>query len=443
MQTSFFKILAKSLPVFIVFSAIAEDARTLPKGISRASFLYAKTNGITQKFNDQGNVESITKPYNLNLDAETIAKISPQFKSLVSLLNDTGLHYDANASGTASGGVTATDASKPLLGDALTKGFLGVDVEATQAQSVFQYMHGVTDRLSIGFMVPIVSTRVRASAQINKVNNTVADYTKALQGLDPNAFASAINGLQFLDNANIENLQTLALENNGYQRFGSTDTTGVGDVNFGGRYNYLKTPKETWINSIQLGFSAPTGKTHAPAAITEIDNGSGVWDIAASHITNYNPGGAHTPWTISNGIHYTYRLPGKKIMRVRSDASDFLPNASTEEEIQLHYASKVWTNLAAKYSLNNVMSFESSYEVYWKGRDNYQGSRPKDYGYLSDETELYLETLNVNWSISMLDAFSSHQFPLPMDFSVNYYRPMTGRNAALAPYFTFEAAMYF
>lgn len=433
-------LISATLPAF------AEDARTLPAGRSRLSFLYARTNGISQKFNDQGVAESITKPYNMNLDASAIGafanSVSPQFGNLISLLNDTGLRYDASASGTPSGGVTATDPSKPLLGEALTKGFLGIDVEATQSQSVFQYMHGVTDRLSLGFMIPIVTNRVRASAAINQVNNTLADYTRAFQGMG-SGFTDIVNGLEYLDNANIESLQTLALENNGYKRFGSSEQSSVGDVVFGGRYNYLKTPKENWINSFQLGFSAPTGKTHAPSAIAELDHGSGVWDIAAAHVTNFIPGGARSPWTFSNGLHYTYRLPGKKIMRVRGDPSDFLPNASTEEEIQLHYASKVWTTLAARYSLNSTMSFESSYEFYWKGRDNFQGTRAKDYTYLGAETETYLETLNFSWNISLIEAFSAKRFPLPMDFSLNYYRPMAGRNFAIAPYITAEAALYF
>jgi len=423
-------------------SSFAEDARTLPAGRSRLSFLYAKTNGISQKFNDQGEVESITKPYNLNLDAGAISSFSPTFGNLVNMLNDTGLRYDASASGSASGGVTATDDSKPLLGEALTKGFLAVDVEATQAQSVFQYMHGVTDRLSIGFMIPLVKNQVRANAQINQINNTVEDYTRAFEGMG-SGFSDIVTGLQFLDNANIESLQTLALESNGYKRFGSSETSGVGDVNFGGRYNYLKTPSENWINSFQLSLSAPTGKTHAPSAITELDHGSGVWDVATAHITNFTPGGAHTPWMFSNGLHYTYRLPGKKIMRVRNDPTDILPNASTEEEIQTHYASKLWTNLAAKYTLNGVMSFESSYEFYWKGRDNYQGSRAKDYGYLGDETELYLETLNFTWSVSMIEGYTKKQFPLPIDFALSYYKPIVGRNPAVAPDVTAELAMYF
>ncbi len=435
------------LLIFICLITVSEahavDARTLPKGRSRFSFLYARTDGITQKFNDQGIAENITKPYNLNLDAATIGTVTPELSKLVKLLNDTGLRYDASLSGTQAGPVTATDPTKPLLGDALSKGDLNVDVEATQSQSVFQYMHGITDRLSVGFMIPIVSNRVRAGADISKTNNTIQDYKNFFQGANSAGYKDVIEGLQYLNDANLETLQSLALESNGYQRFGSSEQSGVGDINFGGRYNYLKTPKETWINSFQLGFSAPTGKTHAPGAITEVDNGSGVWDIASAHIMNFTPGGTRSPWMLSNGLYYTHRLPGSKIMRVRNSPSDVIPNASTEEPISLHYASKIWTNFAARYSINNVMSFETTYEFYYHGEDRYQGSRNKDYGYLSDQTELYLETLSFTWAISLIDGYTLKQFPVPLDFSLSYFQPMAGKNAVIVPFVTAELAMYF
>jgi hypothetical protein len=433
--------------LFAANPSLAEDARTLPAGRSRFSFMYAKSGGIKQQFNGDGVAEDITKPYNMNLDSgaiNTFAKsMGPDFANLVSLLNDTGLRYDAAKSGSASGGITATDSSKPLLGDALTKGFLGVDVEAVQSQSVFQYMTGVTDRLSVGFMIPIVTTQVRASASLSKINNTITDYKTAFSGMGA-GFAPIVNGLNTLDSANIETLQQYALEANGYKRFGSSETSGIGDIGFGGRYNYLKTKREFWINSFQLGVTAPTGRTRPAAAITEVDMGTGNWDASLAHVTNYTPGGTRSPWMFSHGLHYTYRLPGKRVMRVRNSPDDMIPNASSEEEVQTHFADKIWTNLGARYTLNSTISFETNYEWYYHARDKYSGSNEaKDYDYLGDATEKYLETLNLGFTISMIDGYSNRQFPLPIDFSVNYYRPTRGKNALVAPFVAAELAMYF
>jgi hypothetical protein len=424
----------------------AEDARTLPKGRSRLSFTYAKSNGITQQYNDSGVAESFTKPYNMNLNADKIgtfaASISPQFGNLVSLLNETGLRYDASQSGTVTGGITGSDPSKPLLGDALTKGFLGVDASATQSQSVIQYMTGLTDRLSVGFMVPIITTTVKAGAEISKINNTVQDYERAFSG-DPATYKEIIDGLEQLDAANIETLQQYALTNNGYKRFGSSETTGLGDVNFGGRYNYLKTPRDSWINSVQLSISAPTGKTHPANAITEVDNGAGTWTATGAHIVNWAPFGPRSPFSFSHGDHVTYQLPGKKIMRVRTSPDDILPDASTEEEVRTAYGTKIWTNLGSKYTFNPMWSFETSYEWYWKGRDGFSGTRDKDYTYLGDNTATYLETLTLQGNFSLIDSFTNHRFPLPIDASLSYNKTTTGRNKPITSFWVLELAMYF
>ncbi len=453
MKRNFFSLLRRSLGAAVLLLgtpflapkiAQAVDARVLPKGTTRLSFTYAKSDGITQQYNDLGVAEDITKPYNLNLDSAAIgtfaASVSPEFGNLISLLNDTGLRYDASLSGAAS--IVSNDPSKPLLGDALTKGFLGVEVEAVQRQSVIQFMHGITDQLSVGFMIPIVTNKVRASAEISKVNNTIQDYTTAFEGMGA-GFESVVSGLQYLDAANIDFLQREVLEASGYQRFGSSEQSGVGDVNFGGRFNYLKTKKEHLINSFQLGFTAPTGKTRQASALTQLDTGAGVWDIATSHILNYTPGGMRTPWMLSHSLNYTYRLPGKKIMRVRDNPNDILPTAEDEEEVRLHYATKLWTTLGAKYSFNPMFSVESNYEWYWKGRDDYRGTSAKDYDYLGDKTEKYLETLNFAFNVSLIDRFMNKKFPMPIDFAVNYFRPIRGRNAPIAPFATAELAMYF
>jgi hypothetical protein len=429
-----------------ITAASAEDARTLPKGRSRFSFTYAKSDGITQQYNDSGVAEDLTKPYNVNLDAQKIgdfaATISPEFSNLIKLLNDTGLRYDASKSGTKAGPITATDPTKPLLGDALTKGFLGVDVEATQTQSAFQYMTGITDRLTVGFLIPIVSTQVRAGANISKTNNTVQDYQKAFAQMGA-AFQPISQGLQTLDSYGIETLQQMALVNNGYQRFGSNDQSGIGDVAFGSRYNYLKTPREYWINSGEMLISAPTGKTHPADSLVAVDNGTGTWDFQAAHIINYLPSGNRGKWTFSHGDHYTYQLPGKKIMRVRENESDFLPGPSTEENVTTKYGAKFWTNLGAKYAFSSMFSVATDYEWYWKARDNYAGSRQKDYNYLGDSTEKYLETWDIGGTISTIDNFTQLGLPMPLELSATYYHPFRGRNAPVASFFTIELAMYF
>lgn len=445
MGISFRKSALFSMPtaLLVIGGAFAEDARVLPEGRSRLSYSRAETGGINQTFDRYGNAVSLTAQYNFKLDAKTLSIFSPDFNSAISTLNATGLHYDAAQASTPNHGVT-TDPTKPLLGDAIYKGFLGVDAEAKRTQSTIQYQYGVTDRLSVGFGVPIIATKVRVNYGIDEAKKSVQDVSAAVAGYANTAQLSALaDGLDYLNKVGTEDLQNI-LTSRGYARFQDYDGTGIGDVVIGGRYNYLKTRGDEWINSVQLSFTAPTGSTRPPADLTQVDNGQGCWDAGVAHITNWTPPKFLAGnLLLSSGQHFTHRLPGQRLMRVRNSPSDAIPDASTEETLRMKLGDKFWTNLGAKYYFSKTVNVESSYEWYWKSPDHYQGKRNKDYGYLTDDTALYLETWNLSLNISTINAFLEKRFLLPLDLSFSYFIPVKGVNAVIAPYGMVELAMYF
>jgi hypothetical protein len=145
----------------------------------------------------------------------------------------------------------------------------------------------------------------------------------------------------------------------------------------------------------------------------------------------------------SNSINYTHRMPATRVMRVRNDPSEFIPDASTEEPIAMNLGDKFWVQAGSKYNFTKAFNLELNYEWYWKAEDKYQGSRQKDYKYLSEATSLYMETLNLQANLSSIHSFLNYKFPVPGDLSVGYYLPVNGRNAVIAPYATFEIALYF
>lgn len=423
-------------------SAQAVDARVLPKGRSRFAFIVGQTAGISQVFNDRGEKQNITKPYNLSLNSGQLTALSTEITTAINVLNGTGYRYDKKTNTV----IASTDPNLPLIGDAMSKGDLGVDVEANRTVYNVAYQYGITDRIGVGFLVPIIHTTVRTRYGIEEKNattNAIAAATAGQFGGNAgiqNALQIIQNGVGSINAANSGTLQTM-LESAGYQRFGDYEGSGIGDVVFGGRYNYMKTRKEETILSSQLGFTAPTGRTRPPSALTEVDNGQGCWDFNLAHIANYAP--RKTKFMFSNSLNYTHRLPGTRRMRVRKDAGDFLPDASTEEPISMNLGDKFWAQWGTKYNVSKTFNVELNYEFYWKAKDHYQGSRQKDYTYLSDATSLYLETFNIAANLSSIDSFLNYKFPVPGDFSVNYYLPTNGRNAVIAPYATFELALYF
>ena len=425
---------------FLASLAKAEDARVLPAGRSRFGVIYVQTSGITQQYDDHSQPQDITAPYNVELSAANLKAASNQLSSLVSTLNTyTNYRYDPNNPQKV---VSSKDAApnSMLLGDALDRGFLNVGAEAYRQQYNFAYQYGVTDRLTIGFMAPMIKTQVYTAHSISG-DNSAADIYKWVQSSNIKYTGAVQNGLNVVSSANDSTLQGL-LASRGYDAFSNYDGSGIGDLVFGGRYNYVdaKTKSGEYISSFQAGFTVPTGRVHLPAELTTPSYGQGCWDLGIANIFNYNP--SHFI-TLSNGLHYTQRFADTRTLRVESDPSDFIPGPEDEQTVNELQGDKWWTSLGATFHLTRAIDLDTSYEWYWKSIDQYSGSRPIDYSYLSDNTNEYKETVHAGLSMNTIPAFMKKDFPIPAGIAFDVYIPTTGKNTLIAPYATAELDLYF
>ena len=421
--------------------AHAEDARVLPAGRSRFSFIYAQTSGITQQFDNHSSRQDITAPYNVELASSTLKSASSQLSALINTLNTTygNYRYDSNSSQKV---VSAANAgpNSLSLGDALDRGFLNVGAEAHREQFNMAYQYGVSERLTLGFTLPLIKTQVYTAHSISG-DNTAATIYKFLKSNSSNYSSSVQAGVNLLASANDNTLQGL-LSSRGYDSFSNYDGSGIGDLVFGGRYNYInqKNRSGEYISSFQAGFTAPTGSIHAPSQLTTPSYGQGCWDLGIANVFNYNP--THFV-TLSNGLHFTKRFSDTRALRVRADPSDAIPGPEDEQTVHELQGDKYWATVGAKVYLTRALDIETNYEWYWKSIDQYSGDRAVDYTYLSNDSNEYKETVEIGISLSTIPAFLKKDFPLPFTAALNIYVPTTGRNTLIAPYATAELDLYF
>jgi hypothetical protein len=421
----------------------AEDGRVLPQGRFRLSYSYARSGDISSKYNSSGSVESLLAPYQLQLDSTNLRTFDSNLSTLIDLLNATGLRFDETKKNEFTRGLTI-DPSKPLIGDALERGSLSIDGEGIRTQQMLSLQYGLTDRIAVGLLVPVVRTQVSIRAGLSG-NNTAKDIYQSFIASDPNllgSFNEVPLALSLIGDSDTDTLQDL-LAARGYERVENTDETGIGDVGVGGRWNWWNetgTRTGDWIGSLQLSTTAPTGRLSQPSEITRFDIGQGTWELQAAQVFNY------TPWrllTLTASAHYSYRLPAERIKRVRNTPDDLIPDASTEELVEMRLGEKFWGILGARLQFTQAFSVDCGIEAYWRGQDRYQGNRAKDYTYLSNDTESYTETLQVGASLSTIPAFLSSSFPIPLDASLNYYWVPRGTNTLQTDFATAEVAMYF
>lgn len=425
----------------------SEDARVLPSGRSRMSFIYGQSAVISQTFNGSGGKDPLASPYNrISLSSESLRTVSPEVKTLVDVLN-TGfgdLRYDASQRESRYHGVVMSDDPRlPRLGDALSRGFLELEAEHLRKQYNLTYQFGVTERLSVGFGVPWVVQETSMTHGFGG-NNTAGDLYEFFVTRGPSADGVDLTGpLSRIASVNDETFQKL-LEQKGYARIENYRGAEIGDAILGARYNYLNTRiggRSELLASLQTGVTLPTGRLSPPRNLTETDYGQGAWDIGSAHLVNYSPAPV---LSFSHGAHYTYVFKSTRLKRVRATPDELIPDASDEENVAYRLGQKFWTSVGARLAFTRAFNIDFGYEWYWKRADVYAGNRKdRDYGYLSDNTARYLETLQLGANLSSVSAFLRRSFPFPGELSVYYYRPLRGRNSPIAPYGTAELALYF
>jgi hypothetical protein len=417
-------------------NAYCETAMVLPQGRSRFSFIYAETDGIDSQFTAGGTRESITQPYNMPLDAQTLRSAEPAIKTLVDDLNSTKDHFDASKQNAPYHGISP-NATGPLTGDALDRGYLNVNAEAHREQYVASYQYGLTNHLTVGFAVPMIKMQVTGNATITGDNtaSAISSYYQSNGKLQP--IESDLKTLASISKVTLQDLLT----SHGYSDATSWNQDGIGDVVLGARYNYLNSYNHLWLSSIQFGASAPTGQLKDPSEPLAVDFGQGAWDLEVANIFNYSP----TAWlTFSNSLHYGHHLKSDRELRVASPDDSFLPTADDQEDVTMQLGDKYEINLGTDIKLMQGLTFSTSYDWFWKGQDVYSGtSDDKDYSALSYETNEYVTTAQAGLSYSTIPSFLKSEFPAPVDIALNVYVPTGGRNAIITPYATAELALYF
>ncbi|MGK5086581.1 hypothetical protein WDW86_03415 [Bdellovibrionota bacterium FG-2] len=424
----------------------AEDARVLPGGRSRMTFVYAQATGITETFDNNGDIQSLTKDYNFELSSSKLKDFDARLSKLVNFLNATGKRYEKKERENGFYGITQ-NASAPLLGDALSLGKLNVGVEAQRQEAVVSLQHGVTDQLTVALVVPTLRTQVKVAHSISG-NNTANDIYYGFVSSNPSVLPELRDALDLVRNISDDTFQGV-LTDKGYARVEDWQGTGLGDIYLLSRYNWLKlgadfnvpTQPPTFLASFQTTTTAPTGKTKNPAILTETDFGQGSWDMGVAHIVNV------TPWdwiTLSQGIKWTQPLFGHRMLRVRKSSDVVIPDLSDEENVTQKLGTKESLTLGASLNFTSSFSISGDYEWGWKQRDRYEGSKSdRDYTYLSEKTDIYTETLIVGASFSTIPFFLKNDFPLPLQMGLTINLPYLGRNTTLAPYGIAELSMVF
>ena len=398
-------------------TARADDAIVLPRGVSRVSLASNFYLPFDKRYNPDGKVEDIAVDFNTSLNSRIFPALAP--------LN-------------------------PLVGGMASLGDTTVSFEYDLTILYFEIGYGITDRLTAGVRLPYWWLTNTVRGRLNSGPESSANV-----GLNPffgrpgqpPLIPLARGGVPFTT----EDVQQFigpglpGIPGFGFKRFDTFSEHGLGDVEAGLRYQYLRT--DAWLLAVTGGARFPTGRVDDPDNLTDSGFGSGAYallfrlnhDYAVSSLWKGTqdataeetlggraPGIAPGTVVLNGTIRYDLVLPDKQVKRV----PDYVNNALTvnRENVSRDLGDIIELEASAKYNFLTGLTFSSLYKYGFKLRDQVSGHKGFTYSSLEDETDYTEQIFIVGLAYSTFPLYLQKKFPLPLTTSLSYRNRFAGSN---------------
>jgi hypothetical protein len=314
----------------------------------------------------------------------------------------------------------------------------------------FEIGYGITDRLTAGVRLPYWWLTNTVSGRLDSGPGSSANV-----GLNPffgkpgqpPLIPLARGGVPFTT----EDVQQFigpglpGIPGFGFKRFGSFSDHGLGDVEAGFRYQYLRT--DAWLLAVTGGARFPTGRVDDPDDLTDYGFGSGAYallfrfnhDYAISSLwrsiqdaTDEETLGGRAPGTapgtmVLNGtIRYDLVLPDKQVKRVPDHVNN--PLTVNRENVSRDLGDIIELEASAKYNFLTGLTFSSLYKYGFKLQDDVSGHKGFTYSSLEDETDYTEQIFIVGLAYSTFPLYLQKKFPLPLTTSLSYRNRFAGSN---------------
>jgi hypothetical protein len=379
--------------------AWASDAEVLPKGvfaIDVESKFYFPT---TKRFNPDGDLEDVGIDFNTSLDS----RVFPGLRQVESAF---GLPADSANIG---------------------QSIVALQLEFIDLLTALRY--GVTDRFTVGVVVPYYWQTNKVSARLDTSHATVGTNA-ALHTLAP----LQIPGTKPLTAEDVQALLGKGLDINGdgiidipgfgFKRFATWSDAGVGDLEAGFRYQYLTTTQ--WRLALTSGIRFPTGKVDDPDNLVDGAFGTGAYALLfrANHDFTGIPN-----LVLHTTLSYDLYLPDQQTKRVPDEVNQ--PITRNKEVVKRDLGDIVKIEVSGRYTLLQGLSISGLYEFGAKWKDQVSGKKGFMYASLEEETNWTSHIFIVGVSYTAVPLYAAKQFPIPLVTSLVYRDRFAGSNNAL------------
>lgn len=391
----------------------------LPKGVRAAALVYGFAPMVDSTFDAQGKLDYLVSPLNRSITFEELAEFEPDLQKLKNVIDTV---YPSG------------------IGNQLIQANLYADAEVFEQRYVPALLWGLSDRWSVGILVPVVKRQIESSFKAVVINQ--GQDLKDLVGQIPELSDAATQ----LANAELDTntfVQKIFYDN-GYKSPANFENSGLGDIELETRYLFYRS--DPLNMSARLNLKIPTGSSTSDIAnLLDKPIGNGHYSLKAGLLQDFRPFGPR--WIFSSAAFLAYNFASDEIRAVRRSSDQLLPNLNDPyqvESLRKRRGMDLSTDMAISRSFfDGVVWVAGSYQYFYHGKDRFEGSRNLLYSDLSKNTQTSEHGVEASIEFSSIQLFLKEEFPLPGKMVFAWYQPLQGKNALYAPYGRMDFALLF
>jgi hypothetical protein len=421
-------MLGRTLPFMACFALFGSgspthaytSSDTPPQGVRAAGLVYGFARSVDSSLDEKGSRESLSAPMNRTVTIDDFAASEPRLNDLRAALNSI----------------------EPGLGENLLHANLYGDVKVNQSHFVSGLLWGITDRVSMGLIIPVIQRQVKV-----KFHSEVTNNAAAIQSRLGNVPELSNRGLGELANRQIDDetfIDSVFLQN-GYQRPKDFKATTLGDSEIESRYRYYNTKRMGL--ALRGRVQMPTTQ-HKPDVtnIVDKDMDEGNWALKAAAIEEFRLIPEHLD--ISTSLWGIWRAPHKRTMAfTRKDSRQSVPNLKDPyqiETVERQRGAQLDFNLGFNLAFfRQFLNFMGTYSYTMKQSDRIYGQRELDYSSWTSNTNTRMHGVEGGIELSTIGLYLKKKFPAPGRISFSWFQPVSGSNGYYAPYGRFDLVLLF
>lgn len=403
-----------------------EEAKMLPKGISRFRLVGVSAATVDSKFNASGNVTTLGGA-NVSMDIADIAnslkgKDQADLKQLISALNT----IQAGA------------------GDALFN--VNTFQDISMQQNIFggAYEYGLSDRWNIGVRFRVVQANIKSqySQQVTDNIGATLNSLKNGQAVVNQSLESGMISLQQKLNAQAFSAESV-FASKGYSVPGDFETTDLGYTEVGAKYLVHKSDR--WLGAAVLGVRIPTGKDESLTNPLDRGTGGNFWGTGLQLLEDFY---INDYLTVTGSVKADYYFSDTKLRAVPRNENDRLPSLLPQDgqvqEVTRQTGALLETELALKSAIPGThFTVAGAYQYKQKAADSYEGPGDLYYGGLGIDSDYKINAAEAMVSFSTIQLYRAGKFGLPLAIDATYNRAFSGVNTPKLSYARVDLKVYF